>query len=71
VFAPVSKNITTRFPEEIMEPNVGHASVSLGVMLKDGMNARSAIPATIKVSPQIVMLIPSGFVNKIVNTELN
>jgi hypothetical protein len=68
-FAKESRNMTTRFPDEIIEPSVGQANVSDGVELKEGTNARSAIPEELKSFPHVVTFTPSGFVNRIVKTE--
>jgi hypothetical protein len=70
VFAPESRNMTTRFPDAIIEERVGQEKVSLGVVLKGGMYAISAIPTVVKSFPQIVTLSPSGFVNKMVMTTV-
>lgn len=67
-FAPESRKITTRFPEVIISPRVGHEDVLGGVEVNGGMYANSDIPATVKAFPQSVTSIPSGLVNKIVRT---
>ena len=66
--APASRNITTLFPDEIMDPRVGQSKVSPGVVVKEGTNARSAMPADAKSPAQVWMSIPSELVNKIVKT---
>ena len=60
--------MTTRFPDEIMEPRVGQSNVSDGVELKDGTYARSAIPEARKSFPHVATFTPSGFVNRMVRT---
>lgn len=52
-----------------MDPKVGQSRVSPGVVLKDGTNARSAIPADTKSPAQVWMSIPSELVNSIVKTS--
>jgi hypothetical protein len=69
VSAPESRNMTTLFPEEIIDPIVGQSRVSAGVVLNEGMKARSAIPEDWKSAAQFCMSIPSELVNRIVKTS--
>ena len=62
--------MTTRFPDEIMDPKVGQSNVSEGVASNGGTKARSAMPAEAKFLSQTVMSMPSELVNKMVKTTL-
>ena len=61
--------MTTRFPDEIIDPSVGQLFNSGGVEVKFGTNAISAIPEETKSAPHIVTLMASGFVKRMVKTD--
>lgn len=63
--------MTTRFPDEIIDPRVGQLFKFGGVAVKFGTKAISAIPAETKSAPHIVTLTASGLVKRIVNTTVN
>lgn len=58
----------TRLPAVRMLPNVGQVSVSAGVVVNEGTNARLASPESLKFLSQTLTSIPSGLVNNIVTT---
>jgi len=67
--APESRKITTRFPEEIIEPRVGQEVGEEGVVLNGGVYANSEIPSVSKSAAHDVTGIPSSLVNRIVKTR--